>query len=86
MRRSILLLLLSAALSQAACGKCRTSSDCAAAQHCEFVSGECLDGCMRDSDCSAVARCDSSSGRCVPTGNGLPDVGTTTTSTIPDAG
>ena len=70
------------------CSQCHTSSDCDMAQHCDFTTGDCLDGCTSNADCSAVAACDTSTGRCVPQGQIMPvlDAGTSSTSTAADAG
>ena len=66
------------AISLAGCGECRLSSDCEPAQHCDFPTGECLDGCMSNDDCAPTARCDTSTGKCVPTVTFTEDTGTST--------
>lgn len=82
--------ILVALLTLAGCGKCRISSDCDEGQHCDFPTGDCLNGCMGPSDCSPVASCDRSTGRCIPNIQ-VPDASTSSTadagtSTTSDAG
>lgn len=83
MRALLLLLLLLPALGGCSGNHCRASRDCEPGQHCDFPTGECLDGCMGPSDCSPVAFCQVSSGRCLPTDFQFPDAGTSSTA---DAG
>src|SRR5687767_10093796 len=73
---ALALIAIAGALS--ACGKCRVSSDCEPAQHCDFTTGECLDGCMTADDCAPTARCDTTTGKCIPTVQFTEDTGTST--------
>ncbi len=82
-----LLLLLFALVGFYGCGKCKAASDCSMGEHCQITTGECLPGCRSASDCAPTARCDTATGNCRPTVQ-FPrdDSGTSTTSTITDAG
>jgi hypothetical protein len=73
------------ALAWAGCSSpCHSSSDCDEAQHCDFESGECQNGCTSGADCFSGS-CNVETGACRPivtigrSDSGLVDAATSTT-------